>query len=89
MDLSAKALAIDQMKNPSDQIRIADVQDGQIVGKSDHINNLDQKIVQEIAEKLGMTFVPDEDSVIAGPDPRTFEKARGPKIGSSRIMAGM
>ncbi|MEX2347935.1 MAG: type ISP restriction/modification enzyme, partial [Balneolaceae bacterium] len=50
-------------------------------GKPERTPNLDKKIVQEIAEKLGLKFVPEKEQVIAGPDPRSPEKGKGAESG--------
>jgi len=46
-------------------------------GQPERTPNLDQKIVKEIAEKLGLKFVPEKEEVFAGPDPRSPGKGKG------------
>ena len=48
-------------------------------GQPERTPNLDKKIVQEIAEKLGLKFVPEKKEVIAGPDPRSPGKGNQAK----------
>ncbi|MEX0723506.1 MAG: type ISP restriction/modification enzyme, partial [Gracilimonas sp.] len=50
-------------------------------GQPERTPNLDKKIVHEIAEKLGLKFVPEKEQVIAGPDPRSPGKGKGAESG--------